>query len=184
LIEKKGAIRAQRARIDRGEGRPKRLEATVTAVGRAGVRKIEIRGHNVLADSGPDTGGYDLGPSPVEYLLGSLGSCLAHTFMVHAAMRDVEIDELSVTVTAVSDPRGGHPAHPTIVSGPTNLNYQLNVQSPAPPDEIACVFEAAEKACPVTRLLSQPQEVRGHLEIRNPALEPVFAGYSRDALLP
>lgn len=145
LANKRQAVRAQKLRVERGEAGPKKLTARVRAGDGSGVRRITIRGHELLADSGPETGGYDLGPSPVELLLGSLGGCIAHTFMVQAALREVPIDSLDITVNATSDPRS---------SVPTDIGFELNVTSDADEAILTALFEAAEKACPVTALLT------------------------------
>ena len=38
---------------------------------------INVRGHKVMADVSPESGGQDIGPTPVELLAGSLGACIA-----------------------------------------------------------------------------------------------------------
>lgn len=163
LIEKRAAVRAQRARVERGETPPKRVIARAAADDRSGVRRIAIRGHHLLADSGAETGGFDLGPSPVELLLGALAGCLTHTFMVQAAARGIALDAIATTVSATSDPRAGHPAHPDVPIHPTDIAFTIDVTSQAPREELDAVYAAVERVCPVTALLTQPQPVRGEL---------------------
>lgn len=38
---------------------------------------MNVRGHKVLADVPPEMGGEDRGPTPVDLLAGSLGTCIA-----------------------------------------------------------------------------------------------------------
>jgi hypothetical protein len=85
LVDKKAAVTAAREHVAQGSPAPKRVEARVRAEGRSGVRRVQIRGHQFLTDSGPEMGGFDLGPSPVETLLGALGVCLAREPGAHRA---------------------------------------------------------------------------------------------------
>jgi uncharacterized OsmC-like protein len=164
---KKTAVAARKERLAAGELKPKqvRAETTLVTVGdpvQIGVRRSVIRGHQLVTDSGPELGGTDLGPSPVELLLASLGGCLAHTFMIQAAVRDIPITALDVDVTATVNPLAGQPGIPV---HPTDFSYSLRIESSAPTDEIEAAYEAAERACPVTAALTQPVPVAGKLQI-------------------
>lgn len=54
---------------------PNRIRARTTAESRSGVRRIRIRHHQIISDSGVDFAGYDLGPASPEIRLGVLSSC-------------------------------------------------------------------------------------------------------------
>ncbi|MDR8413686.1 hypothetical protein MTP10_33755 [Nonomuraea sp. 3-1Str] len=58
LSHKRTALMARRAAPASG---PVPLHAHVTAEGRSGIRRIRIRGRQLISDSGPDVAGYDLG---------------------------------------------------------------------------------------------------------------------------
>lgn len=177
LDAKRTAMRAQRTRVASGEAAPKRVSAQVNVEGRAGVRRVRVRDFQFLTDSGPETGGFDLGPSPVEVLLGALGGCLAHTIVVQAALRGVPLDALSVDVSATVDPRAGHPAHPDVPVHPREIAYVARIDSPADEATVRALLDAAERVCPVTALLTEPQEVTGSLAYSHSgaAAEPVAA---------
>ena len=160
---KREAILAHRRSIDLATAQPRRVKAHVRAEGRAGVRRIAIRGHEILTDSGRETGGFDLGPSPVELLLGALGGCITHTFIVQAAVRGVPIDEIETEVTALSNPRAGHPAYPDVPVHPTDLRYEIRVASTASEPDLQTIFDATERICPITALLSGTQPITGSM---------------------
>lgn len=163
LADKRAAVHAARQRVTETNPQPKQVSAIVTASGRDGVRRVRIRDHRSLLDSGVEMGGFDLGPSPVETLLGALGGCLAHTIIVQAAAKDLPLDSVEVEVTATVNPKAGHPSHPDVPVHPTNIAYVARIDSPADPDRIQRLLEAAERVCPVTALLTDPQPVAGSL---------------------
>ncbi|GLW90520.1 OsmC family protein [Actinokineospora globicatena] len=142
--------------------------AKVTAEGRSGVRRIRIRDHQVLSDSGADYAGYDLGPSSPELQLGVLGSCVTHIFLIQAAAADVVLDSVEVEVTATIDPKAGTPGFEDVPPSPQNISYTVHIGSPATDGEIDALFEAVERACPILSLLTNPQTITGSV-VRVPA---------------
>ena len=83
------------------------------------MRRIRIRDHQVVSDSPADFAGYDLGPSSPELLLGSLGSCLTHIFLIKAAELQLPLESLQVEIEGDLDPRGGKPGYETCRSSRT-----------------------------------------------------------------
>ncbi|WP_211884125.1 OsmC family protein [Plastoroseomonas hellenica] len=98
LRHKQDAFHALKARAAAPGYAPATLQATVTAEGRSGVRRIRIRDFQVLSDSPPDFVGYDLGPSSPEIALGALGSCITHTWLIQAAAFGLPLDAIEVEV--------------------------------------------------------------------------------------
>jgi uncharacterized OsmC-like protein len=163
LDQKREAILARRAKAAAADGQPAphRLNATVRAEGRSGVRRIRIRDFQLLSDSPPDFAGYDFGPSSPELQIGVLGSCLTHIFLIQAADRQVPLDSLEVDVTAEIDPRAGKPGFEPIPIYPHNIQYTVRLESPASPEAIAELHQAVERACPILNLLLNPQAITG-----------------------
>lgn len=159
LANKKAAVTAVRARIESEGASPREVKATVHVDRENGVRQISIRHHHLATDSGVEMGGLDLGPSPVETLLGALGGCLAHTILIQAALREVPLDSLEVTVTARSDPRAGHPKHPDVPVHPQDITCDVEIDSSADERTLQRLLAAAERVCPITSLLTLPQAV-------------------------
>ena len=169
LAEKRAAVLARDAAIERGTAQPAALKARVSAEGRSGVRRIRIRDHQVISDSPPDFAGYNLGPSSPELQLGVLGSCVTHIFLIQAASRQVPLTSLEVEVTGVIDPRGGRPGHEQTPIWPHDIAYTVHIDSPASRADIDALFEAVERACPILNLLRNPQAIRGSVELTNSA---------------
>ena len=174
LGDKKTAVTAARERVAQSTPAPKRIEAKVRVEGRSGVRRVPVRGHQFLTDSGPELGGFDLGPSPVETLLSALGGCLVHTSISQAAVRIIPLDSLEITVSATSDPRAGHPAHPDIPVHPREIAYEVRITSPERQERTARLVEA-EKVCHSTSLLVNPQSVTGSVVVTPSVIVPAAA---------
>ncbi|MGH2557483.1 MAG: OsmC family protein [Thermomicrobiales bacterium] len=161
LVQKREALLERREKAANSEGGPHTLSAFVRAEGRSGVRRISIRDHYVISDSGPDFAGYNLGPSSPELQLGVLGSCLTHVFLIQAADLEVPLDALAVEVTGELDSRAGKLGYEHIPRYPQNINYTVRLESPAPPEAIAELHTAVERACPILNLLVNPQQING-----------------------
>ena len=168
LSDKSRALAERLARIARGEALPVKLQAKVSAEGRSGVRRIRIRGHQVLSDSPPDFAGFDLGASSPELQLGVLGSCVTHITLIQAAERQVPVDQVEVEVHGVIDPRGGRPGYEHIPVWPHDIGYTLFIDSPAPREQVQALFEAVERSCPILNLLRSPQTIRSELRHTRP----------------
>jgi uncharacterized OsmC-like protein len=163
------AKRAARARlVERvrgGDTAPLQVSATVEVAGASGIRQIRIREHTVISDSSADYAGFDLGPTSPELQLGVLGSCLAHTLLIHAAAGNVVIDAIEVTVSAQLDPRGGVEGFDDAPKQPTDLSYALRVTSPEPAETVERLVAHVDSVCPVLTLLRTPVTVTGALEV-------------------
>ncbi|AZY53153.1 OsmC family protein [Bordetella avium] len=162
LKQKREAVLIRHAR-DPLTIEPARLKAHVSAEGRSGVRRIRIRDHQVLSDSPADYAGYDLGPSSPELLLGCLGSCLTHIFLIKAAEAQLPLDALDVDIEGDLDPRGGKPGYETLPFYPHNIRYTAHLVSPASEAEVKVVHEAVQAWCPILNLLKQGQPVHATL---------------------
>ncbi|MFJ9452836.1 OsmC family protein [Herbaspirillum sp. NPDC101397] len=163
LSEKRSAVLAREAAIDAGKAAPVALQATVSAEGRSGVRRIRIRDHQVISDSPPDFAGYNLGPSSPELQLGVLGSCVTHIFLIQAAHRQVPVESLEVEVSGKIDARGGRPGYEDIPIYPHDIGYTVHLVSPAAKEDVDALFEAVEKTCPILNLLKNPQQIRAEI---------------------
>jgi uncharacterized OsmC-like protein len=164
LVQKRAALHALQDRAARPDYVPVALSAHVRAEGRSGVRRIRVRDFQVITDSPPDFAGYDLGPSSPELVLGALGSCLTHTWLIQAAAHDIPIDSLSVEVTGTIDARAGKPGHEQVPVYPHNIAYSVRVASPANLDQISTLEAAVERACPILNLLRAPQAISAETE--------------------
>jgi uncharacterized OsmC-like protein len=169
LVQKRTALQALQDRAASPDYVPVALSAHVRAEGRSGVRRIRVRDFQVITDSPPDFAGYDLGPSSPELVLGALGSCLTHTWLIQAAAHDIPIDSLLVDVTGTIDARAGKTGHEHVPVYPHNIAFTVHVASPVDRNRIDTLELAVDRACPILNLLRTPQVIRAeteHLETR------------------
>ncbi|EIV92447.1 OsmC family protein [Frankia sp. QA3] len=164
LAVKREALHAHRQKVVADEVKLFPVAATVRAEGRTGVRRIRIGDFQIISDSVPELAGHSLGPSSPQIQLGVLGSCLTHTFLIQAALREVPLDSIDIDVSATFDSRGGQPDHPDVPVYPQNLEYTVRLSSPATDEQIADLYREVERTCPILNLLIQPQTIKGRLE--------------------
>jgi uncharacterized OsmC-like protein len=164
LVNLRETVRAHRQATKDAPLVPRIVNAKVTAMGGAGARKIQIRGFELISDAKPEAGGFNLGPTPVELLMGSLGACISSSFLHQAAMRQIPVDELIVDVAAQTDPRGALLAYPDIPNHPHNIRFTVRVSSPATDEELQKLLDGAEHNCSVSNLIRAQETVSGSFE--------------------
>ena len=73
--------------------------ATVSASLRVGTR-VDVRSRQFLwrSDEPPPAGGADSGPTPYEFLLGSLAACIAITLRLYATHKAIPLTGVEVTL--------------------------------------------------------------------------------------
>lgn len=81
------------------------------------------------ADEPPLLAGEDLGPNPVEYLLGALAGCLTSTLVYHAALRGIRIDELESELEGDLDLRGFLGLAKDVRRGYQNIRVKFRVKT-------------------------------------------------------
>ena len=163
LSHKRSAVLARDERIAKGKADAHVLHAHVTAEGRSGVRRLRIREHQIISDSPYDFAGFNLGPSSPELQLGVLGTCVTHIFEIQAAKLQVPLDSLEVKVQGRIDPRAGHAGHESTPIWPHDIRYDVQVQTSASDEQLAELFEAVERNCPILNLLRNPQHIEGRV---------------------
>lgn len=164
-LERKGAlVEAYRARLREPDAAPTPLRASVTVAAGSGVRPIRIGDKLVTTDSGAALGGYGLGPSAPELLLGALASCLAHSALVIAADRGIAFEQLEVEVLGQLDYRGTLSVGDDRPVAPTGLSYTLRFAGAASDEEVAALQTELNRLCPVLLALTLPTTVEGRAE--------------------
>ncbi len=165
LGRKRAALLERRAGIESGALTTHPITTRARAEGLSGIRRIRIRDFQIVSDSPPSFAGYDLGPGSPEILLGSLSSCLVHTWLIHAADQQVPLDGLEVEVNGQLDARAGRPGFEDVPVYPHNITYRLTVTSPAERAAIDGVDQAVQRLCPVLNLLIRATDVRGVVQL-------------------
>lgn len=101
------------------------------------------------------------------------GKADAHVLQTHvtaegrSGVRRLRIREhqirLEVKVQGRIDPRAGHPGHEDTPIWPHDIHYEVQVQSSASDQQLAALFEAVERQCPILNLLRNPQHIEGRV---------------------
>lgn len=100
------------------------------------------------ADIGKTEGGNDKGPGPGILQRGALGACLAIGYVQQAAVMEIPIEHIEVTVEAENDYSGRFGIE-DLPPGSQQLKYKVFIESPAGEDEIKKVIEEADRLSPV-----------------------------------
>jgi uncharacterized OsmC-like protein len=138
------------------------LSARTTAEQRAGVRRMRIRGHQIISDSDYSFAGYSLGPGSPESALTVIASDIADTYLNQAALKGVPLDSLGVSITTLPDS-----IRPTKrVVYPHNIFYTIYVKSPATDKQLEELRLLTEKYSPIYNLLSTTQVVKGEIDYK------------------
>lgn len=135
--------------------------ATATMVDGLVTRVTGPNGESLTTDMVPSVGGTASAPSPGWLLRAAEASCVATLITMRAAMLDVTLDTLEVTVDSVSDDRGLLGIDVSVPAGPLTGRVAIRIAAagvdPELLDEIAhwgvehCpVCDALERSVPIT----------------------------------
>ncbi|MBA6155347.1 OsmC family protein [Tenacibaculum sp. S7007] len=76
-----------------------KTSSKVTLTNRNYLAEAKMRNHFAVIDEPLDKGGDDNGPTPVEYLLTAIGSCVSITLRMYAQRKKWDVGEIVVNVT-------------------------------------------------------------------------------------
>lgn len=136
------------------------VSASAKVAGITGARLTTMGAFTLVSDSAPGLAGHALGPTAPEMMLGSLASCLVHTYLIQATLMRLPLDHVAIHVSASLDMASviGMPSDraPAL----TNITWHAEVVSPAEADQIAAMHQAVEATCPVLNTIRYPVDVR------------------------
>lgn len=95
-------------------------------------------------DRPADMGGQNEGPMASEHVLIALASCTATTAVKIAAKRSVELHDLAIETAMDFDDRGEVEA----------IRMRIDLESPNAEKDVLKVFDLAERACTISKLLA------------------------------
>ncbi len=113
------------------------------------------------ADEPPILAGEDLGANPVEHLLNALAACLTTTLIYHAALRDIEIEELESELEGDIDLRGFLGLTNEVRKGYENIRVKFKVRTA---EENIEKLKALSKLSPVFDVTSNGTNVDVQIE--------------------
>jgi uncharacterized OsmC-like protein len=155
LSNKADAMTAAARKLPSGDAAREAIAAECSAADLTGVRRVRMRDFQIVSDSGPAFGGFGLGPSSPELLLGVLASCLTHTYLIGAAQRGVSLDAVHVRFEAENNDAAflgletGDPPYPF------NIRGTVKIESRAPQADIDALHAYAAATCPLTKLVRE-----------------------------
>lgn len=115
---------------------------------------IRTGGHEFTIDEPPILAGTNLGASPVEHLLASLGSCQVITYQVWAAKLGIALEAVEVTVTGELDVHGFFGLDPDIRPGFQSIGVNVRLTGPETSERYAQLTKAVDEHCPVLDVLT------------------------------
>jgi uncharacterized OsmC-like protein len=161
-LERKAAALADRKQD--WTANPEKAIATIKAsskvAGITGTRPTSMGNYTIISDSAPGLAGHSLGPTSPEMLLGALASCLVHTYLIHATLMNIPLDDVTVEISGTLDykPVIAMPApnRPCIY----DIHYQVQVESPADAATLDQLHAAVEANCPVLNTVRYPTNIQ------------------------
>ena len=164
LSDKADAMALAARDLQSGDAARDTIAAECSASDLTGVRRVRIRDFQLISDSGPAFGGFSLGPSSPELLLGVLASCLTHTYLIGAAQQGVSLDGVHVRFEAENNDAGFLGLATADPPYPFNIRALVRVESRASQNELDALHVYAAKACPLTKLVREPLSVQIRVE--------------------
>jgi uncharacterized OsmC-like protein len=159
LVNKAEAMTSAAKSFGTGDAMRETVAAECSASDLTGVRRVRIRDFQLISDSGPAFGGFSLGPSSPEMLLGVLASCLTHTYLIGAATKGISLDSVRVRFEAENNDAAFLGLATDDPPYPDNIRAVVDVTSSAPAERLAELHEYAAQTCPLTRMLRLPLQV-------------------------
>ncbi|TDS13004.1 OsmC family protein [Sphingobacterium paludis] len=116
--------------------------------------EIHVQQHLLLADEPEDVGGTDLGPSPTELLMSSLGTCKAMTLRMYADRKAWDLQEVEIEMS-ISEQR-------TDLQKTTFIHCHIKLSGSLDDAQRKRLLTIADK-CPVHNILKNPIVIESNL---------------------
>jgi putative redox protein len=120
---------------------------------------VKIREFEVIVDQPENMASTNQGPRPSEILLAALATCHEVTYRLYADAMDIELKDIGVSVTGISDARGFFNVEEGIPAGFSEIFGDIKIESDASDEDIERLREAVNLHCPVLDDLRKPMKV-------------------------
>ncbi|MCT8139311.1 OsmC family protein [Anaerobacillus sp. CMMVII] len=108
--------------------------------------------HEFIIDEGKQMGGQDLGPNPLQSVLGALAACENVTARVVAREMNFDLQDLSFKIKGQFDPRG-FMGDPSVRPYFETITVEATVTTGETEERIKELQEKVESRCPVYTML-------------------------------
>ncbi len=124
-------------------------------VGASGFRAdIQARNHNLIADEPVSFGGSDLGPTPYEYLLSALGSCMAMTLRFYADRKGWPLEGISIGLRTARSHEKDCENCATEQVGITRIERKIELSGALTAEQRERLLQIADR-CPIKQTLER-----------------------------
>ena len=113
----------------------------------------QIRDHTVHMDEPRQLGGTDSAPNMVEMVLAAYGSCLTVGYTLNAAVRGIELKDLSVDVEGDLDLAGFFGLSSAVPAGFSAVRANVRIDADASDEDIRSLHDHVLKTSPVGSIL-------------------------------
>ncbi|GAA1478706.1 hypothetical protein GCM10009623_31520 [Nocardioides aestuarii] len=103
--------------------------------------------------------GHGYGPTPQEYVLHALASCITAGVATGAAARDIRLHRVTATVTGQIDVRGVLGVDPDVRKGFSGIEVTFDVEADADEEQVDALIASATKYSAVFDMLTGPTRV-------------------------
>lgn len=123
------------------------------------VDKLRTREFTVVSDEPEPLGGDDEYPSPLEFFLAGAGFCLVTQVTRLAKRLKIDVSAVKVGISASWGQRGGLWSG-NIEGAVTDFVTRLEIESDAPPEQVAALVHNARASCFAETALRQAVDIR------------------------
>ncbi|KAB1192346.1 OsmC family peroxiredoxin [Haloferax sp. MBLA0076] len=112
--------------------------------------RISTRDFEFVVDEPATLGGTDVGPNPVEYLLGALAGCMNVTAHQVAREMDLDVRDLEINIAGDLDPAKFMGMSDDSRAGYEEIRVDISATVDASDETIQTWLSAVEERCPVS----------------------------------
>jgi uncharacterized OsmC-like protein len=116
---------------------------------------IQIRNHRIIADELIQDGGSDEGPTPMEFLIGAIGGCIAVTTRAYAQRKNWPLEGILVEVETQRFKREDYPAYAGDSAYIHEIRERITFEGSLTDEQKERLLTIAGK-CPVHTVLENP----------------------------
>ncbi|KAB1186635.1 MULTISPECIES: OsmC family protein [Haloferax] len=133
------------------ETRPQTISFDISAQADSPTQtRVSTRGFEFVVDEPEHLGGTDVGPNPVEYLLGALAGCLNVTAHLVAREMELDIQNLTIDIEGDLDPAKFMGLSDDARAGYEEIRVDVSADVDASDETIRTWLSTVEERCPVS----------------------------------